>query len=241
MTHLPSNRPLDCALFEERIHRILDDRLTVTGDDLLMAHASECEPCARLLNDYESVEDSVKFLPGEIDKILGAQQEFSVTRGLGFVTSSRHFSLIASLAALIVICVGVINSFDTRHQSRSSRLADSTVNGSSPEFSPRPVDVVPAKTRRKTPDTSPFSQNFSVANSITLISLPEVPSWDDVSRKLDPLEPVITYSAEIPGVRPMQCSLNATLELLKRSFSKSEPEIDPDLGFSIDSRMLAAA
>jgi hypothetical protein len=214
--------------------------LTLSGDQLLTAHAAKCANCARLLSEYESVEDSVKLLPDEIEKILSEAREFDVTNGLSSLVS-RHFALIASLAALLVIGFGFFDMLD----SGPAEIARQEASSVSPMIlNTQPIPFVKSEVNKpphKTLDTSPFSPNFSMANSITLISLPSVPSWDDVSKKLDPLEPVIIYSAEIPGIRPMQCSLNATLQLLKKSFSKSEPEIDPDLGFSAEQQMLVAA
>jgi len=240
VTQPPSDRSLDCTSFEDRIHRILDDRLTLTGDELLIRHASECASCAQVLNDYDSIDDSVKLLPDEIDKILNDAKEFDVTNGMGSF-ASRHFGLIASLAALVVIGIGLFNIMNSDQTEFTPRVAS---NPSSTYGSTRMLPIVKnsiTKTSRKTPDSSPFSRNFKLPNTIPSINLPTVPNWDEVYQTLDPLEPVLTYSPELPGIRPMQCSLNATLQLLKQSFSKSEQKTEPDLGFSIDSQFLAAA
>lgn len=237
MKHLPSDKSLDCNLFEDRIHQLLDDRQDLAKDALLGIHASKCPPCEELLKTYTSVGDSVKILGDEIAQILEAQ-DFDVTHGWGAMIS-RHASKLAALAAMLVIALAFFNAFDTH--SHSPELA---MNGGTPEFDQPELDpplAASPEPRRKTPDTSPFSRNFSVANSITLISLPTVPSWDDVTSRLDPIEPMITYSAEIPGVRPMQGSFNATLEILRKSFSKTESDSDPDLGYSIEKRVLVAA
>lgn len=238
MTQLRSNQSFDCTSFEDRIHCLLDDRLTLAGDEILVNHASQCSDCARLLNDYETVNDSVKLLPEEIEKILSEAKEFDVTNGLGSF-ASRHVGLIASLAALILIAVGLFNVFDADRPVAAPPMASNSASMSKvrtvPFVASRPTP------RRKTPDTSPFSPNFSVENSISMVSFPTMPSWDEVSKRLDQLEPVLNYSSEIPGIRPMQGSLNATLKLLKESFSKSDQESDPDLGFSSDARILAAA
>jgi hypothetical protein len=54
--------------------------------------------------------------------------------------------------------------------------------------------------------------------------------WERISNHLDPLNPILIYSSEIPGIRNVQYSVGMTLELLQRSISnRGEPE--PNLGF----------
>ena len=241
MTYLPSDKSLDCASFEDRIHRILDDRLTLTGDELLMDHAAKCESCAQVLADYDCVDDSIKLLPDEIDRILGEAKEFDVTLGLGSF-ATRHLGLIATLAAMVVIGIGIFNLLKTDPPVNMPGIANHPVP-SIPSSIPNSLafaKIGPTKMTRKTPDSSPFSPNFSVASSFQIMNIPPAPKWDEFSKRFDSLEPVITYSTELPAIRPVQCSLDATLRLLKKSFSKSPKKTQPDLGFSIDSRLLAA-
>jgi hypothetical protein len=240
VTYLPSEKSLDCASFEDRIHRILDDRLTLTGDELLMDHAAKCESCAQVLADYDSVDDSIKLLPDEIDRILREAKEFDVTLGLGSF-ATRHLGLIATLAAMVVIGIGIFNLLNTDQPAKMSGIANRPVP-SIPSSIPNSLAIakIGPKSTRKTPDSSPFSPNFSVASSLQIMNIPPAPKWDEFSKRLDSLEPVITYSTELPAIRPVQCSLDATLRLLKKSFSKSPKKTQPDLGFSIDSRLLAA-
>ena len=232
---------LDCRSFENRIHQLLDDRLSLTGDDLLMAHVAKCAECEKILNDYESVDDSIKLLPADLAEIL-RESEIELDSP---AFASRRFLLLASLAAMIVISLNVFHGLDRDRTSGVSPMAKRVVT---PQFAVASHQVAESRQLfsnhsdqpqiRRTPDSSPFSPNFSVINSIPSINLPTVPSWDDISQTLDPLQPVLNYSSRIPAVRPVHCSLNVTLNWLKHSLLK--PERKPDLGFWIDPNMLAA-
>lgn len=232
---------LDCRSFEDRIQQILDDRLTLTGDDLLMAHAARCAQCEKILNDFDSVDDSVKLLPAELAQILLEADAKRVSQP--FV--SRRFILVASLAATIVILLNIIQALNNDQESKSSHVAQvravSQLAIASPETIiqlSKSVLPKPAVHYRPTPDSSPFSPEFSFVNSMPSIQFPTVPSWVEISQSLDPLEPVLTYSSTIPSIQPVHCSLKAGINLLKRSFSKSGRK--PDLGFWIEPSMLAA-
>jgi hypothetical protein len=230
-----TNGSIDCRDFEDRIHQILDDRLTLPGDDLLMAHVAKCAKCELILNDYDSVDDSIKLLPDDLANIL---KNADRTEPAPF--ASKTLAWAAALAAVIVISLNVFNSVSSNVPSTASNAPTE----------PAPLAIVPkapkavAPSPRITPDTSPFSRNFSVANSMPMI--PSVPSWGDISKSLDPLEPtvidpVLSYSSKIPAVRPVHCSFNATISVLKKSLSKPKRSKKPDLGFSVDPRMLALA
>jgi len=248
VTHNPESQQspdsLNCETFEDRIHQILDDRLTLTGDALLMEHAAQCELCEDKLLDYDSVGDSIKLLKEDIDLILG-----KVDQPLRKPLTDRPIALIASLAAAFLICVATFQGLAPDQSSQNARrmvaptLSNAhpsipSANSSLSAINPRitPDAKTPAK-RRATPNTSPFSKNFSVASTIPRI--PTVSNWQDVSRQLESFEPVLNYSAEIPGVRAMQTSINMTIEMLRQSLSNSETDLDPDLGFSIDPDWLA--
>jgi hypothetical protein len=230
---------LDCRSFEDRIHQLLDDRLTLTGDDLLMAHAARCAECEKILNDYESVDDSVKLLPAELAEILRESEVKLVSPTF----ASRRLVLLASLAAMIVISLNIFHGLD---HDRTNGLSPVAKRALAPQLAVashqavKPDQLVSSQSaqpkKRHTPDSSPFSPDFSFSNSIP--SIPTVPSWGEISQTLDPLAPVLNYSSRIPAVRPVHCSLNVTINWLKHSLLK--PERKPDLGFWIDPNMLAA-
>ena len=230
---------LNCDEFEDRIHQILDDRLTLTGDDLLMDHASYCAKCERLLDAYDCINATLWLLPSNISDNLDHQKNcHSGVRHHAIV--DRPIPIVASLAALLVIALTVFPRLSDLHDGASQHAVMSTAPTTQPGFSPsiakHGLNSGPAMIRQHqtAPDTSPFNPSYSVATSIPTMKLPGVPSWEDISGRFEPLEPVLTYSARIPTVHPVYCSLNATIDFLRRSFSKFAQESKPDLGFTIE-------
>jgi hypothetical protein len=233
-----SNGALDCSSFEDRIHQILDDRLTITGDELLMSHAAQCAECEKTLNDYDSVDDSIKLLPEEIAQILSQADAKLSERRHAYPSDTRGLAWVTAVAALMFIAFNLL--IGPTEPTPSPDLASRSFN----EIAPTPSLAIAtpsaaSQTRKRvTLDTSPFSPNFSFA--ISLPTIPEVPTWDQIAESLDPLEPVMTYSAKIPAISSVHCSLNATFNLIKKSFTKTPKKKNPDLGFTLDLNMLAA-
>ncbi len=230
------NGSLDCSSFEDRIHQVLDDRLTLTGDELLMGHVAHCADCERIFNEYNSVDDSIKLLPAELAEIL-SQSDIPARKQ----TVSKGVAWAIALAATVVIAVNIFHTnpntnSDTRVAHSMAPLAIvSTIKSIEDE-------PLPSKQKRVTPSSSPFSREFSVASAMPMI--PVVPSWDDISKQIEIeqslIEPVFSYTSNIPAIRPVHCSLNATISVIKQSFTKPEKQKKPDLGFSIDPAVLAA-
>lgn len=241
---MSSTGSLNCQSFEVRIQQILDDRLTLTGDDLLMSHAEQCPDCMAVLNDYESVDDSSKLLPAELAQILDEANTRTAPNRKGM----RRIAILCSLAAMIVISLNIFHGLDKANQVETPTVAQKSALINRPNYGiADPGSLINNKKshstqrRRKTPDTSPFSKNFSIGNSIpniNITAISTIPNWHQMTERLDPLESVLTYSSNIPGILPVHCSFNFTINVLKQAFSK--PEKKPDLGFWIDSNMLAA-
>ena len=103
--------------------------------------------------------------------------------------------------------------------------------------SPESIRTPPAGKKSKQ-DSLIFNPDFSLSSLLPTFDAPTVPSWDEISQPLDSLEPVWNYSSQIPAVQPVHCSLNATINWVKRSLLK--PERTPDLGVWVDPNMLAA-
>lgn len=237
---------MDCLSFENRIHQLLDDRLTLTGDDMLMSHVGECAACEKVLNDYDSVHDSVKLLTADLAEILRETDTKTASRRFG----SQPIFMMAALAATIFISVGVFRGLDHGQPDRSTPVVRNVVT-------PQPIVVASLNTVDSNQNENSISQTppqpsqpkksnipgssppmFSNWTPIPTMEMPRVPTWDEICHGLDPLEPFLTYSSRIPSVQTVNWSLNMTIDFLKRSFQKSERK--PDLGFWIDSDMLAA-
>lgn len=229
---------LTCAAFEDRIHQILDDRLTLTGDTLLMDHAAVCSQCEIKLVEYDSFDDSISFLKQNFAEVTCIVDDDGSNRSL-----SRPLIGLAGLAAALLIFLNIFGGATTDHPSGFARLVE-IEEASQPKLSSTMSRMVIAqpvatpklkfasKRNRVTPDTSPFSPNFRVADN-----LPRLPSASDfeksVSLPFEMLQPVLNYSSEIPGGIAIHCTLNVTIELLRRSLTcapKSAPETKLGLG-----------
>lgn len=245
MNHVPENRSLDCAAFEDRIHQILDDRLTLTGDRLLMDHVAACPPCGAKLDDYETVDDSVKLLKDEIDQLLNhhGNQPQSTAHWAGW---ARTIAVVASLAALIFVLTGVFPTPQAvpNHVENSSRTEPSTPSlaANRQRGDREQTDPIQSTNRHVTPPTSPFSRDFEgySISQISDFSVSTMAPWSDLGNWQKISSPLFQFSSEFPGVRPIHCSLNVTIDLLKKSFSRPEKTTPPNLGFQVDPQMLTA-
>ena len=244
--------PLNCETFEDRIHQILDDRLMLTGDSALMEHAARCASCESVLYDYDAVEDSITIFKDDINAILDRVEQQPRRRSI----AQRPLVMLATLAAGLLVCLFAyqqlpekqntsfrpIASKVKRSESRKTKVAIKTISPRTSSVNRSSLAVANAKqTRyyRPTPDTSPFSRNFSVSKS-----LPRIPSstnWSDMTDKLAPLEPVLNYSSELFGVRATQCSIAVTFELLRQSLNKHSLVNEPDLGMNREIILQATA
>ena len=226
---------LNCAAFEDRVQQILDERLTLTGDAPLMEHAAQCSQCEIKLYDYDSFDDSISFL----------KQNFAdVPRMVDVDGSSGAFSHslfgLAGLAAALLIFLNIFGWATTNHSDGFARLTETEataqpINSSAmsrlavaqPAAAPKLRFV--SKSYRVTPDTSPFSPNFRVADNLP--RLPAAPDWETVSLPLETLMPVLNYSTELPAINSFHCALNVTFELLRRSLSENpDSELKLELG-----------
>ena len=215
--------PLTCEAFEDRIHQILDDRLSLTGDARLMEHAAICEQCEIKLADYDLFDDSIIYLKENFAEVTCIVDDDGSSDSLW-----RPVLGLAGLAAALLICLNIFGGPTTNHSDRFARLAE-VDRTSQPELSPavsqlsiaQPVSTSKLKSRRNrvTPVTSPFSPNFRIADNIP--RLPSASDWERVSVPLEMLQPVLDYSSEIPGTIAIHSTLDVTVELLRRSLSKT--------------------
>ena len=223
-----NNDSLSCEAFEDRVHQILDDRLTLTGDARLMNHAAQCSDCENKLLDYDCFDDSISFLKQSVIEVT------CIVDDDGSGNPLRHpVAGLAFLAAMLLVCLNVF--FGGLSSNRPGNLSQRPVieEGTPVRRSPAIGQLAMATPssnlksfaapKRITPDTSPFSPNFRVADNIP--QLPTAPDWEVVSKRLETLEPVLT------GAKKIHCTLNVTIELLRRSLAEnSEPELTMGLG-----------
>ena len=258
--------PIDCETFEDRVHQLLDQRQPLTNDKSLMVHASQCAPCDEMLSDFHSVDDSIKLLKEDIAQIL--EQADAKREKTGFPSFAyRPINVLVALSAMVVFCVGVFHLFNPQDTTPNFLVSKSVKSVPSVVVPIKHDVVIPeivqnATTEEKTklndliirtanfrlvPDAIYFDSDFSITSSFSVPktipgfpSVPQVPTWRQISSQLEPLEPVLMRSSQLPGFGPVSYSFNTTINLLKQSFSKND-EGNQDLGCWIDPRFLAMA
>jgi len=209
-----NTQPLTCDAFENRVQQVLDDRLTLTGDARLMEHASLCSDCETKLLDYDSFDDSISFLKQSSVDVPRVDDEASDHRLF------RPVAGLAFLAATLLFFLNFLTGLSSDHGiTPQQALSEAPAVQSSAAAFGHLAMAVPSSNivvgikRRVTPDTSPFSPNFRVADNIP--QLPTASDWDIVSKRFETLQPVLT------GARRIHCTLNVTIELLRRSLAKA--------------------
>ena len=232
---------LDCDGFEERIHDLLDARESLEDDPLLQRHLDDCRICDIVLQEFLDVDDSMKLLQGDVAAILARVDSREKERSRKW----RWVTLVGSTAALLLLGLAF---FPDRSgpSSSSAQLVPKSVTAARPAATD---SVVPGGEMGVDASNDPgwfesFSPMKSVTNSISM-ELPDVAIGEQlinqVGNQLTPLQSVWGMADEIPGVIPMQGTVNATLKIIQEFSRPREPARDPDLGRRIRHWHLLAA
>ncbi len=253
---------LNCNDFEQRIHCLLDDRLLLSGDRRLMEHASCCPSCKKLAAEYEAITSCFdKLAPSQLTvdpKREEYQQTGAGTRVLG------GLGLASALAATLFLVLGGLPQPENRQLTNQnvssagipvatqvSTIQPQVLAVTAPNFPASPISASQIEKSGKRPERFVRNLVFSQPPT-TLVELaqttPELVSavkytssgWSQLSGSLDPLNAYLQYSAEIPGVRIIQCSVEITINLLQRSLAKPQKQ-DPNLGWFPDAAFYALA
>ena len=231
-----------CDLFEQRIQWLFDERLPLRDDSKLLDHADKCVDCAHLLADYRLLASGLN---------LPIKQSFmrrclKSSRWSAIRVSPNSVSRLVCIAALLLVAVGLFVD-RSRETDRSDLVA---IN-----FSPASAVAVPNDASSILHTIQSVSAKFRdsdvLNNELASESIYDYPPsllglarstprlvrsvsfrsnpLEKISTKLDPLNPYFRYSAELPGVRPLQSSVNIAVDLLQRCWSKPA-KLQPDLG-----------
>ena len=217
---------LDCNRFEERLQSLMDQHVGLASDTQVQNHAKGCECCGKLLNDFLALEKTLGkvFSPNANDRIFGVDASGDVQVGssarshsLGLSTKrsrATHWMMTGSAMAAAAILLLLVPNWMVGDRS----VAD---EGS---------DVVVASL-----DTEPSATELVIEPGAQLSAQENMQYRSGMVQTLPvPLRSVYGYAAELPGVRPFECSVNVTIEMLQRSFGRfageKQVEEDPDLG-----------
>ena len=161
---------LNCRNFELRIHQLLDDRLTLSGDPMLMNHASTCASCAQLVKQYEVLDSSLNCLAKHLTQPLSKPQTQSIHPAaasqpvsVGFADARPGLALGVAIAAALLLLIGFSfnDSADPQPQNVNSFQVASSENMSSPVLSMRSQSKLCRHGRRTRRQPSGFRETLS--------------------------------------------------------------------------------
>lgn len=242
---------VSCENFELQINEALDRRESPRNHARLMEHAADCSACEQVLHEYVSVDDSLKLLKGEIEEILA--------RGPDQPQRHARFKTIAAIGAaalLLLISLRFIpgQSINPNVAFVAPPVSDPLLEDvveqmvkSHAEFdgSVEPIDGTMAGSTQHVGFASnlamaSFKKDLRSALALEMAALNmsiDEAAWEAFfADNFDQLAPMIRYSSVIPGVRPMQGTVNMTLEFIRRAMASPSDtgpqvlEVDPDLG-----------
>ena len=231
-----------CDRFEEQVQSLMDRRVLLKDDPQLQRHTDECESCRRLLENFLAFELTLnKVFPA--DRVGVADELFSVdgsvsreSDGSGIVNrpaeldsfafrasgknkrAARWGAVVSVLAAAVVLFLLVPNWLVGEGSVAGIDSGDVVVALDS-------GSLKAVSNRKQSEEIQLSSTSESGVNRFGMLrTLP-------VS-----LRNAYGYAAELPGVRPLECSVNVTIEMLQRSFDRfsGDKQIDeenPDLGY----------
>lgn len=224
-----------CDCVEERIHELMDLRRPLLSDEMVRQHISKCDQCAELIIDFGALNESLSQIPLEtIHRLsglrLGEVEDKSDSRQL------HPVSFVASIACLLLVLL-------------TSGIWFSGQSGQSDVVTVSMRDVESSYVSVETPDSIQQVEEPSLAMQ-QLVFVPTVHktsspseflhavSFEQLSGGVEPFHEYIGMTADLPGIRSVSKSVNATFHLIKcvselpGAKEKSKPGRDaPDVGY----------
>ncbi len=231
---------MNCHEFEDRLHRLLDDRQPPEADALLAAHAAECEPCWRLLVGQRmllaGLRHSVAVKAGEVAVMAGEQfaervvaahkseaieavvlDSASGQSASGQSRAWRAIMWLAATAAAVAIAVSIYLSSQPGRPNIAVTRPNSKPSASEPR-GPVPGDRAVAGNRDARP------QRGGRRPGLALGGFPRLPTGygatladmatSSIPQAVERIEEVERYA---PGIRPIRVSFAMLWNALWRS------------------------
>lgn len=262
MKHVPANLNVpECDLFEFRIHELMDARQPLSTDGELEIHADSCDECFKLLAEFVELESALTELKPEGRNSIPmassiAAPHTSTTGHDSFWNqpAGRAFAVMATIAAVLLMSTLLASNLANdrnSHASQDYRSPTPTVAPMGATFGIADAPLISGLSPNAAgPSSSAAEIDYHEAipaippnGILDQHSQPILIAWgvrnlNGVSESLEPLIDYYSYSSELPGVRPLQCSLSITIDLLQKSLPWDwQSPSAPDLG-AFDSRDL---
>lgn len=231
-----------CECVEDRIHELMDQRRPLLSDVMVRKHIAECDECAELIIDFGALNESLSQIPLEtLHRLSGLQLGDEVEDEVRSGSRQLHpVSFVASIACLLLVMltsgiwfsgqpdnVVTVNQRDVEDRNYVSVEAQAPVEHvKEPALGMQQLVFVP--TVHKTSSPSEFIHAVS---------------FEQLSGGVEPFHEYIEMTADLPGIRPVSNSVNATFQLIKcmsefpQFEQDEEPKDAPDVGFHDSSGM----
>lgn len=206
---------ISCATFETRINDLLDARRDPAADETLIRHADHCAACQAVFADYLALDDSLSNIVWDAKTLERLAAPTAAVRPYRLWWS-------AALAATLLIAFNSI--FGSSPWGDNNATASKQVSAKAQK---PPIVAVPQSDRQPQQRLG----NDSIAKPLVGSGLTPV-SWNELSQRLQPvLNPYYQFSAELPGIRPIQSSLNLTIDWVQEKILKQSAGRQQKQGF----------
>ena len=231
----PQNENLDiassCELAENRIHELLDLRQPLLSDEAIRNHIAKCDQCAELVVDLGALNESLSQIPVEtLHRLSGLQLEPGNNDGFGRQRQLHPVSFIASIACLLLVLLTSGIWFSP--SSEDSVALVNIVNTETATY-----DSIPAIETSPSEVFLPGQFTFvTMGHQSSPSELLNAVSFEQISGGVGPFREYFEMTADLPGIRPVSHSVNATYHLIRSMSQKpaigdDDLENGPDVGF----------
>lgn len=226
-----SNNASSCECVEERIHDLMDLRQPLLSDEIVREHIASCDECVELVVDLGALNESLTQIPLETLNRLTGLAAGPLPEEVATRSHLHPLSFITSVACLLLVMLtsgvwfsnGSDDSGPHRIKVRNHEVVSVPYvkESSSEPVVPRQLVFLP--TAHKTTPPSEF------LNAV---------SFEQISGGVEPFQNYLNLTCDLPGIRPITNSVNATFHLIKSIAAEpsppeeeKSPEDGPNVGF----------
>lgn len=225
-----------CEQIENRIHELLDHRQPLLSDELVRQHVSQCDACAGLVVDFGALNDSLSQIP---ISTLQRLSDLKVAKSATQSSMRLHpVSFVACVACLLLVMLTSGIWFAPQAEVAVSSSGKETANEgvvTSNVSVPTPTEFVATVVPQfqKSMDFLPTIHETSPS-----LEFIHTVSFEQLSSEVGPIQDYIGMTADLPGIRPISKSVNATYEFLRvisevpANPKGKSPSDAPDVGFN---------
>ncbi len=236
---------ISCQNFEAELQNRMDRRWPVSGDRGLAEHAAVCQSCADLFCGFRELEEGLVALgqstdtafefsspPNSSTHLYAAAADSQIDGVQHSLIHGRYgvIGLIATIAAVLLIALGISGSLVGPESVVAKKMGDEFAKSELPDTSLESAPIA----RRSKPESAPRQDEVTetLAKKQAAAEALPIESWNQLSEQLTS-SVYYRYSAELPGVRPIQSSIDIGVDLFQKTFQPKKqrsPNKRPNLG-----------